>query len=198
VRWARLSERAHLSAAGLSIGAPALLHNQRCPFVELDINDPPSTACVPDEIVDLWTVRGHDVRLPGSCHHGDDGIDDIRGARLGQQTTSLVGPLLGHRDDVATSQQAPELHLGRRAGRLGNHWSGDNRDNPGLKAYSMVRPKATVIAVSGDKRPHVIDDRLRPTGGHQTCRPVPWQQQARLESTPPAPLPIPPLRPGHP
>ncbi|HUC15781.1 MAG TPA: hypothetical protein VMS00_15120 [Acidimicrobiales bacterium] len=134
----------------------------------LDIDDPPSAACMPDEIVNLSTVTGHDVRVRGSCDHCDERIDNIRSARLSKQATRLVSPLLGHRDYVAASQQTPELGLRWRTAHLRKHWSGDNRDNPALEPYSMVRPKATVIAISGDKGPSVVDDRLRQTGGHQT------------------------------
>jgi hypothetical protein len=66
---------------------------------------------MPDEIVKLSTVRGHDVRVAGRCDYGDYGIDDIRGARLGEDPTRLVGALLGHRDDITASQQASELDL---------------------------------------------------------------------------------------
>ena len=107
VTCARLSERAYLTAAGLSLETPALPHNQKCRCVGLDTDDLSSAACIPQEIVNLWTVRGHNVRSPGRCDHGDYGIDNIRRTRLGEQPTRLVGTLLGHRDDVAASQQAP-------------------------------------------------------------------------------------------
>ena len=70
-----------------------------------------SAACVPYEIVNLYTVRSHNVRVPGSCDHGHDGIDDISGTSLGKQRTRFVGTLLGHRDVDAASQEAPELDL---------------------------------------------------------------------------------------
>jgi hypothetical protein len=66
-----------------------------------------------EEYLDVLRVGGDNIGMSVRRSQSYDSIDDVRAGRASQQLARLMSIVLGHGDDVATSEKAAKLDLHR-------------------------------------------------------------------------------------
>ena len=75
--------------------------------------NPPCTTGLAEKDFDVLRVGGDNIGMSVRRCQSYDSIDDVRACRASQQLARLMSIVLGHGDDVATSEKAAKLDLHR-------------------------------------------------------------------------------------
>ena len=75
--------------------------------------NPSRTTGLAEKYLDVLRVGGDNIGMPVRRSQSYDSIDDVRAGRASQQLARLMSIVLGHGDDVATSEKAAKLDLHR-------------------------------------------------------------------------------------
>jgi len=89
-------------------------------------------------------------------HHMD--IDDICHPGAASQGTDVVCLVAVEANDLAATQETPELRLSCGPADLGDNWSGRDWHEAHLEPHAMIGPHGSVRSLGGDQRSGVVDD----------------------------------------
>jgi hypothetical protein len=78
------------------------------------------------------------------------GVHDVGGPGLSQQTSNLMGIFREEADNVAATQEPPQLSLAWWPAHLSNYRRGSDRNDARFKASTVIGPDFSVIPVRGD------------------------------------------------
>jgi hypothetical protein len=121
---------------------------------------------------DVGTVAGHYVRPKFSGRIGYHCVHYVARASAAEQPPRGMRPLLGQAYHLTTSQQSPELSLGRRTADLNDNGSRYHRDEACLEPDPVLCPDPARVPIRRDQDRSIVDHRRHADRCSGLLRPI--------------------------